>query len=45
MSRMARDLLIGVALTLAGLGGAVWQAAASAPEGEETVPRLICPLH
>jgi hypothetical protein len=43
--RLARDLLVGLALTLAGLAGALWQVAASAPEGEQTVPKLICPLH
>jgi hypothetical protein len=49
MSTRARDLLIGLALALVALGGAAWQveqsAATAAEKGQDTVPRLICPLH
>jgi hypothetical protein len=49
MSGRARDLLIGAALALVALGGAAWQveqsAAAAANKGQDTLPRLICPLH
>jgi hypothetical protein len=49
MSTRARDLLLGLALALVALGGAAWQveqsAAAAAENGQDTLPRLICPLH
>jgi hypothetical protein len=49
MSTRARDLLLGLALALVALGGAAWQveqsAAAAAEKGQDTLPRLICPLH
>ena len=49
MTVRARDLLIGVLLSLAALAGASWQvhdaAARSAERGEASLPRLICPLH
>jgi len=49
MSTRARDLLLGLALALVALGGAAWQveqsAASAAEHGEQTLPRLIGPLH
>jgi hypothetical protein len=49
MSTRARDLLLGLALALVALCGAAWQveqsAAAAAEKGQDTLPRLICPLH
>ena len=48
MSRLARDLLIGVALALVALAGTVWSLAeyeASAGDGRGSVPQLVCPLH
>ena len=49
MSTRARDLLIGLVLALVALAGAAWQversAAAAAQKGQDTLPRLICPLH
>ena len=43
MSRRARDVLVGVALTLVALGGAAIQVDAS--EAHRELPPLICPLH
>jgi hypothetical protein len=48
MSRRLRDLLIGVALALVALGGALWQVEASQAQAEDerqSLPRLVCPLH
>ena len=49
MNRLARDLLIGVLLTAVAFFGVLYQLAASSPEaganGEQPLPRLICPLH
>ena len=49
MNRLARDLLIGVLLTAVTFFGVLYQVAASSPEaganGEQPLPRLICPLH
>jgi hypothetical protein len=49
MSTRARDHQLGVALALVALGGVAWQveqsAAAAAEKGQDTLPRLICPLH
>lgn len=46
MSQRARDLLLGVALTLVAFLGVAWQAGATAPEGaHRELPPLICPLH
>lgn len=43
MSRRARELLVGVAITLVAFAGVYWQAARAGQAGE--VPRLVCPLH
>jgi hypothetical protein len=57
MSRRARDLLLGVALTVSAFAGALWQVdqsgalgdAGTRPAGTSeqhvSLPRLICPLH
>ncbi|MEA2290938.1 MAG: hypothetical protein QOD55_2935 [Solirubrobacteraceae bacterium] len=57
MSRRARDLLLGLALSLVAFGGVLWQVdqsgalrdgpARTASVGDErtSLPRLICPLH
>jgi hypothetical protein len=56
MSRRARDLLLGLLLTLTALAGVLWQVdqsgalgdrGARAAKGDEhaSLPRLICPLH
>ncbi len=49
MNRVARDLLIGVLLTVVAFFGVLYQVAASSPKaganGEQPLPRLICPLH
>ena len=43
MRRWVRELLVGVAITLAAFGGVYWQAAQPGEAGE--LPRLVCPLH
>ena len=48
MTRRARDLLLGVILTLVALMGVLYQVAAATPEdstGAERMPRLVCPFH
>ena len=48
MTRRARDLLIGVILTLVTLMGVLYQVAAATPsdsEGAAKMPRLVCPFH
>jgi hypothetical protein len=49
MSRLARDLLLGVALTLVALAVIVWWLAETTPAAAEgrgdQLPRLVCPLH
>ena len=49
MNHVARDLLIGVLLTVVAFFGVLYQVAASSPKaganGEQPLPRLICPLH
>ena len=49
MSARARDVLLGLALALVAFGGAAWQveqsAASAGEKGQDTLPRLICPLH
>ena len=49
MSRLGRDLLIGVALTLVAFFGVLYQVAASSAKAgansKKPLPRLICPLH
>lgn len=48
MTRRVRDALLGVALALVTLAGAMWQveqSSASEDAGGESLPRLICPLH
>jgi len=48
MSRLARDLLLGLLLTLVAAGGMLWWLAETTPastEGGESMPRLVCPLH
>lgn len=42
MRRWARELLVGVAITLAAFGGVYWQAE---PGEAGALPRLVCPLH
>ena len=54
MTRRARDLLLGVGLSLVTFAGVVWQveqsgalrdAQAAAGKEPTSLPRLICPLH
>jgi hypothetical protein len=46
MSRLVRDLLIGVALAAVTFAGVAWQAGATAPDGaHRELPALVCPLH
>jgi hypothetical protein len=48
MTTRRAELLVGLALALAGLAGASWQVDASqAQPGEapKSLPRLVCPLH
>jgi hypothetical protein len=41
--RVARELLVGVAITLVAFAGVYWQAGQPRDAGE--TPRLVCPLH
>jgi hypothetical protein len=43
MRRRTRELVVGVAITLAAFAGVYWQASQPGEAGE--VPRLVCPLH
>ena len=43
MTRRMRELLVGVAITLAAFAGVYWQAEQPGEAGE--LPRLVCPLH
>ncbi|MEA2324690.1 MAG: hypothetical protein QOD81_4540 [Solirubrobacteraceae bacterium] len=57
MSRRARDLLLGLLLTLTAFAGVLWQVdqsgalrdsgarAAARSDEHVSLPRLICPLH
>ena len=46
MTRRARDLLLGVILTLVALALVAWQTGATARDGaHRELPPLICPLH
>jgi hypothetical protein len=43
MTRLRREIVVGLALTLVAFGGVYYQAGQAGASGE--VPRLICPLH